>query len=631
MLQIVSVKGENFRSFKKFDFKIKEGLWVVKGANKDDSASDSNGSGKSTLFCDSIIWCLTGNTVNGLDSEDDVVNLKAKKDCLVEVTINNDNHVVKVIRTRKHTQFKNNLLLEVDGQSLSAHRIKDTQDRVNQIIKISPALLKSTIIMAGDISNRFSELTPKDRIALLESVRDYKVWSDFREESKISLNQYISQIEDLKASNSNSEGQLTAIAGFIEGLSKDYIEEKEKTFSEDEIHVLENELNELNSLNDNKEEINRLSVELKEKNEEVAIVTNEHNKAVGALNSLYAERSNLKYEIQTAQNSIKQYSTLLTTDNVCPTCGQKVIMSEEKKLELLRSLSTTKKSFLEAVEKEKLVAEKISSTSISEPDGLANLRNAITNISLKIQELSFKDNSVKDKIVSLTRNIKALKDNIASHSLRLESLINQISQYKQQALSIKTIIEENNKLLIELDQERNAYQFFYDSLGPRGNLRPYLLRKDVAYLNNVLQYYTARLYSGCSIKLTIPTIDSNKIDIIFENTNGLVKSVSMLSKGERKRLDLCIQFAIYDLVRSTAMFDTNILILDEIFESLDVAGINHVVTMLEERSEVIPSIYVITHNPNAYGLIPRQILVSKNNDISKVTFKSGESDGKIED
>ena len=53
--------------------------------------------------------------------------------------------------------------------------------------------------------------------------------------------------------------------------------------------------------------------------------------------------------------------------------------------------------------------------------------------------------------------------------------------------------------------------------------------------------------------------------------------------------------------------------------------------MLEERSEVIPSIYVITHNPNAYGLIPRQILVSKNNDISKVTFKSGESDGKIED
>ncbi len=631
MLQIVSVKGENFRSFKKFDFQIKEGLWVVKGANKDDSASDSNGSGKSTLFCDSIIWCLTGNTVNGVDSEDDVVNLKTKKDCFVEVTINSDDHIVKVMRTRKHSQYKNNLFLDVDGQSLSAHRIKDTQDRVNQIIKISPALLKSTIIMAGDISNRFSELTPKDRIALLESVRDYKVWSDFREESKTSLNQYISQIENLKASNANSEGQLTAISDFVDRLSKDYMSEKEKTFSDNEVVVLESELNQLIALGDSKDEIDNLSKELNEKNVLASEATEQHNKAVKELDNLYSEGSKLKFTIQNAQNNIKQYGDLLTKDNVCPTCGQKVVLSEEKKMELLRNLTVTKKSLLEAVAKEKDVVSKISTISIGEPEELIELRNAITNISLKIQELSFKDKSVKDRVIALNQNIKVLKDNIASHSVRLENFVNQINLYKQQITTIKESIQNNNKALIELEDERGAYQFFYDSLGPKGNLRPYLLRKDIAYLNKVLQYYSARLYSGCSIKLTVPTVESNKIDIIIENTNGLVKSVSMLSKGERKRLDLCIQFAIYDLVRSTAMFDTNILILDEIFESLDVAGINHVVTMLEERSEVIPSIYVITHNPNAYGLIPRQILVSKNNDISKVVFKSGDdNNGKTE-
>lgn len=631
MLQIVSVKGENFRSFKKFDFQIKEGLWVVKGANKDDSASDSNGSGKSTLFCDSIIWCLTGNTVNGVDSEDDVVNLKTKKDCFVEVTINSDDHIVKVMRTRKHSQYKNNLFLDVDGQSLSAHRIKDTQDRVNQIIKISPALLKSTIIMAGDISNRFSELTPKDRIALLESVRDYKVWSDFREESKTSLNQYISQIENLKASNANSEGQWTAISDFVDRLSKDYMSEKEKTFSDNEVVVLESELNQLIALGDSKDEIDNLSKELNEKNVLASEATEQHNKAVKELDNLYSEGSKLKFTIQNAQNNIKQYGDLLTKDNVCPTCGQKVVLSEEKKMELLRNLTVTKKSLLEAVAKEKDVVSKISTISIGEPEELIELRNAITNISLKIQELSFKDKSVKDRVIALNQNIKVLKDNIASHSVRLENFVNQINLYKQQITTIKESIQNNNKALIELEDERGAYQFFYDSLGPKGNLRPYLLRKDIAYLNKVLQYYSARLYSGCSIKLTVPTVESNKIDIIIENTNGLVKSVSMLSKGERKRLDLCIQFAIYDLVRSTAMFDTNILILDEIFESLDVAGINHVVTMLEERSEVIPSIYVITHNPNAYGLIPRQILVSKNNDISKVVFKSGDdNNGKTE-
>ena len=625
MLQIISVKGENFRSFKKFDFQIKEGLWVVKGDNKDDSSSDSNGSGKSTLFCDSIIWCLTGNTVGGLDSEDDVINLKTKKDCLVEVTINDNGHLTKVTRTRKHTQYKNNLLLEIDGQSLSAHRIKDTQDRVNQILKISPALLKSTIIMAGDISNKFSELTPKDRIALLESVRDYKVWADFREESKSSLNEFLLKIDSLKTNITNKEGQLQAISGFIEKLSETYQNESDKTFSQEEIDALQKELDSLMSLENNQSEIQQVNKKISEKSSLANNLIVEHNKAVKELNNLYTESSNAKYEIKTAENEIKQVTKLLTTDNVCPTCGQKVVMSEDKKRSLLISLAQSKKNFIESSEKDKLLTEKIQKSSVAEPVELAAIRQEINNLQLRVQELTFNDKAVSDKITSLKYNINVLTNNMLTHSSRLNDLIGQINQYKEQTVSLNNEITENKKSLIDLDIERDAYQFFYDSLGPKGNLRPYLLRKDISYLNKVLQYYTARLYTGCSIKLTVPTIESNKIDIIFES-NGLTKSVSMLSKGERKRLDLCIQFAIYDLVKSTAMFDTNILILDEIFESLDVSGINHVVSMLEERSEVVPSIYVITHNPNAYGLIPRQIIVSKNNDISKVLFKSGKKD-----
>lgn len=618
----MSVKGENFRSFKKFDFKIKEGLWVVKGSNKDDSASSSNGSGKSTLFCDSIIWCLTGNTVEGLDNDDDVVNFKTNKDCYVEVVLNDNEHITKITRTRKHTKFKNNLFLEIDGQSLSAHRIKDTQDRVNQIIKISPALLKSTIIMAGDITNRFSELTPKDRINLLESVRDYKVWADFREESKVSLNEYETQIETLKRANTNKEGQLSAIADFLQKLSDDYTTESSRVFSEDEIERLKKELVELESQSNNEDKIIELKHSVEDKNKRASLLNEEHKKAVNMLNSFYKLSSSVKVNLQSAQNDIKRYTELLTTDSVCPTCGQKVVMSDEKRQELLNSLMNSKKVFMSESEKDRQLNEQISQASVTEPVELHTLRDEITQLSLKIQELTYKDKSASDKILSLKSNIKALTDNILSHNTRLQSIAKQITDYKAQILTLQKEIEENTSMLNSLEEEKEAYSFFYDSLGPKGNLRPYLLRKDVAYLNSVLQYYTARLYSGCSIKLTVPTIESNKIDIIFENANGMVKPVSVLSKGERKRLDLCLQFAIYDLVKSTAMFDTNILILDEIFESLDVVGINHVVNMLEERAETIPSIYVISHNPNAYDLIPKQILINKVNDVSKVVFKN---------
>lgn len=621
MLKIISVKGENFRSFKKFDFQIKEGLWVVKGTNKDDSASDSNGSGKSTLFCDSIIWCLTGNTVEGLDNDDDVVNFKTNKDCLVEVVLNDNEHITKITRTRKHSKLKNNLFLEIDGQSLSAHRVKDTQDRVNQIIKISPALLKSTIIMAGDISNRFSELTPKDRIALLESVRDYKVWSDFRDESKESLTQYSNEITALKEETVAKESAIETMKGFIESLSNDLINESNKTFSKDEINELEQQVQIYSEKKTNKEEIDNIQRIIEEKNINLSTIESEHRKKTQELNKLYSDNSRVKYALNESTNNIEKITKLLTTDSVCPTCGQKVVMSDEKRNSLIKDLQQWKQTYIKSSCEEKELNEKISAASVVEPQELPIIRKEIMDLSIKIQELKSEDKFVSDKILSLKDKIRILNDNILSHNKIIENLGTKINSYKSEILNLSNIVKENKEKLIALDEEKEAYQFFYDSLGPRGNLRPYLLRKDITYLNSVLQYYTSRLYSGCSIKLTVPTIESNKIDILFENANGMVKPVSVLSKGERKRLDLCLQFAIYDLVKSTAMFDTNILILDEIFESLDVVGINHVVNMLEERSETIPSIYVISHNPNAYDLIPRQILVSKSNDVSKVVFK----------
>lgn len=626
MLKIESVRGENFRSFKSFEFKIKEGLWVVKGTNKDDTSSDSNGSGKSTLFCDSIVWCLTGNTVEGLENDDYVVNFKTKKDCFVEVVLRDNEHETKIMRTRKHSKFKNNLFLEIDGQSLSAHRVKDTQDRVNQIIKISPALLKSTIIMSGDITNRFSELTPKDRIALLESVRDYKVWSDFREETKSSLNEYLEKIQSLKDENLAKNGEIGAIQDFIESLTQEYLKEKEKTFSDNEVKKWSEELSSLLSKNGNEEEVEILRKELLKRKKDLSEREAEKRKSSENLNKIYQERSNLNYLIKTAQEKIKNNTDFLLKDSVCPTCGQKIILSEDKKMSIMNQLSENKKVFKESHDKLKEIDANILKMSNEEEFDLSSIRENILSLSVKISSLEESNKFIENKIDSLKSNIKIFKENVSAHEERIESLFKKISEYKVKLIAFGKIIKENEDLLSDLDKEREAYQFFYDSLGPRGNLRPYLLRKDISYLNKVLQYYTARLYPGYSIKLTIPTIENNKIDILFENSNNMIKPISVLSKGERKRLDLCLQFAIYDLIKSTAMFDTNILILDEIFESLDVVGINHVVNMLEERTSSIPSIYVISHNPNAYDLIPKQISVSKINDISKVVFKNG--DGK---
>lgn len=618
MLKIVSIIGENFKSFKKFDFNIEEGLFVVCGDNKDDPLSSSNGSGKTTLFCDSIYWCLTGKSIEGLESADDIVNFKTKKDCFVEVTLFSDDRKIKIKRTRKHTQYKNNLFLEVDDQDLSAHRVDDTQTRVNQIIKISPDILKSTIIMTSDIKSRFSDLTPKDRISLLESIRDYKVWDRFRDETKVSLDDYIKRIQEVNSENLTKQGEMNAIQKIIDNQTVSLLQLQNTVIDMNEISNKQVLLDQISTQKDNQDMIQNLKQVQESCQKQIQEIELKNRQQLQESKNLYSKQAQLASLIQKCELDIQTKVSLLQVNGTCPTCGQKLQLSEDKKNKLFIELSDLKKKYVEYTTEKQGLDSQVSQIS-NDPQDTSVLRQKSQSINEQIMTMEKSDMNRILQINSLKSDIYSLTERANTHSTRITELETSINSYKENLNDLKTIIDSNNNKIKDLEIEKNSYQFFYDSLGPKGTLRPYLLSKDIAYLNKCLQYYSGRMFGSSKISLTKPTLDSNKIDIIFE-CGDMIKPISTLSRGERKRLDLCIQFALYDLVKSTAMFDINLLILDEIFESLDVTGISQVVSILQERSENIPSIYVISHNPNAYDLIQKKIIVSKSNDISKIKF-----------
>ncbi len=620
MLTILSIAGENFKSFKSFNFTIQEGLWVVKGNNKDESLASSNGSGKTTLFCDSIFWCLTGKSIEGLDAADDIVNFKTKKDCLVEVNLLIDNKKVKIKRARKHSIFKNNLFLEVDDQDLTAHRVDDTQARINQLIKINSDLLKSTIIMTADMKSRFSDLTPKDRISLLESIRDYKVWDRFRDETKVSLDDYNTKISDLTATNLIKSGEISKSQQIINELESSLTQTEDLSEVESQLRLKIDELNAYNLDENNSDQINQLKQIVSDIDNQVSDIEKKNRELNEKTNSFYSKTSRLESSIKDSQREISLATTLLTETGECPTCGQKLKLSEEKKQQIFDNLTYYKKQLIESTKELEETKESFSALQQMSTVDTSSLRKKKDVIQSQINALSEEDLNKKYAVKSLKESIEYLQNKIDSSKKKLEESKTLIETYKSQLEELIKCVNENESQIKNLNVEKSRYQFFYDSLGPKGTLRPYLLSKDVLYLNKCLQYYSSRLFGDTKISLTTPTLDSNKIDIVFENANGLIKPVSVLSRGERKRLDLCIQFALYDLIRSTAMFDINLLVLDEIFESLDVTGIGQVISILQERSENIPSIYVISHNPNAYDLIQRQIIVTKTNDTSKVVF-----------
>jgi len=74
------------------------------------------------------------------------------------------------------------------------------------------------------------------------------------------------------------------------------------------------------------------------------------------------------------------------------------------------------------------------------------------------------------------------------------------------------------------------------------------------------------------------------------------------SGGERKRTDLAVLFALYEIVRDRGRYHPNFIMLDEVFDALDKSGRAMVGQVLTTLSKRVDNIFVITHTDLATGL-----------------------------
>ena len=158
-----------------------------------------------------------------------------------------------------------------------------------------------------------------------------------------------------------------------------------------------------------------------------------------------------------------------------------------------------------------------------------------------------------------------------------------------------------------MKHKRELSDYYYKLLGSKGELRPYLLSKDIKALNSYMQKYIHSFFKNTEIQLKL---NGAAINIEIDSL-GIKKSVSRLSGGEKKRLDIAIQFALYDLLQSTSQIKFNLVCFDEIESELDEAGISQIIDLVEDKSAEIPSVYWITNNPMVSENVPNKIICKK--------------------
>lgn len=277
---------------------------------------------------------------------------------------------------------------------------------------------------------------------------------------------------------------------------------------------------------------------------------------------------------------------------------------EKYRKEKLNTLIITKQKEIEANEiaiknKRQEWSNKNSTFQNLDKDKVENL-NAIKAVNQSIV-------NKKAELSKIEKNIFEIETSLKNHENELIKNNKTITEYLDKISTLEKEIEEADKIIKDFEFKRQLSDYFYKLLGSKGELRPYLLNKDIECLNLFMQRYISKFFDNTEVTLKL---NGASIEILIDS-KGIKKSVSSLSGGEKKRLNLAIQFALYDLLKMTAQISFNILWLDEIEAQLDTLGIQQLINIIDDKSEEIESVMWITNSNDVKEHIPNKIICKK--------------------
>ena len=237
------------------------------------------------------------------------------------------------------------------------------------------------------------------------------------------------------------------------------------------------------------------------------------------------------------------------------------------------------------------------------------------------------ENRTKEQEKTL-KNLESLEQKNIVLKSQLQNTINLITEKEKKLLKSQTNLidtEEKEKIIKEklnyletkiqeLEHKKKCIEYLIELMHPSSDFRTQVLKYYLHDLNHILQETIKYFYSDVDIQITYD--DSIEIKII-KNQN--IISYKSLSGGEKRRFDIAVFFALQKWKMNQSGFRTNYLVFDEIFDGLDVVGIDTVLSVMEHLFSQQTSIYVITHNENLKPNFSNLIIVEKLNGVSRLT------------
>ena len=610
-----TVKLHNFMSYSDAEVMLnRNGYVLVNGINNNpDDNAKSNGTGKSSLFA-AISWALTGLTVSG---SKEVANIHTEGTTSVELLFSVDNNMYSITRTKNPS----NLKVFINGEDKSGKGIRDTEKLLTEYLPdITHSLLNSVIILGQGLPQKFTSNSPSGRKDVLEKLSnsDFMI-SDLKARVDKRRTQLQNDIRDCENNITDLTARKELTTKRIESLNTELNKMTDNTINEYKMQI-ENLTNSIVSCDKEikkyTELINDLTSELNDVQEKITDSFNEY--LYGKENLVLKDISNITDTIQSLNTEIlslnNEINKLDSITDICPTCGQKLpdvekIDTTDKK-EQLKKLNSEmielvgKKREIEEFNSEKIKAyddkfqeeqkkdkELLNTLSVNLSKAQGSKSGAEQNKRLfesNIDTINFKINSFEE-----TKN--KLKSEIETEKSNNEEFIKEILYYNTNKDNLTSHLEVNTKMSTILKRD----------------FRGYLLTNVIDFISKQAKEYSMDLFGTDKLDFYL---DGNNISITYDK-----KDYEVLSGGEKQKVDVIIQLAIRDMLCKFLNFSSNILVLDEITDSLDITGSQKMFNLISTKLNDVEAVYIVSHHQDFEIPVDSEITVVKGSDkISRI-------------
>jgi len=535
-----------------------------------------NGAGKSTLL-DALSFALFGKPHRDINKPQ-LVNTINNKLCVVEVKFDIGIHKFHIIRGIKPNRFE---IYQNDNMINQSSMARDYQKFLEQnILKLNHKSFHQIVVLGSSSFIPFMQLPGGHRRDVIEDLLDINIFSKMNGILKERSARIKEELKDINYNLDLMKEKITLQRKYIRDITQmndDQITSKKTT-----IASFQTNINEMQSTNAKATDfIESLQIGLGE-----------------GLKAAHDKRTSLMHyqaQFNTQINTVVKEAKFYEETDQCPTCTQSI--DEEVRASKLESSQARAKELQEGV-------TKVSTEYAIVEDTIARLGDISQQV---------RDNT--SNIASNNREIARLQEQIGTTELDISNLTSREgdlgqanSDLEQHSSNRDSLSEKKLTMLDERSYNDAAAEMLKD-----GGIKTKVVKEYLPIMNKLINNYLQVLDFFVAFNL-----DENFTETIRSRHRDTFNYASF-SEGEKQRIDLSLLFTWRQIARMKNSTSTNLLVLDETFDSsMDHDGVENLMKILgtlEDNSNV----FVISHKGDLLdGKFGSKIEFVKEHNFSKI-------------